>query len=70
MVVKSQNAWPSVNCDLLSIFDRFHKFMPVGFYYKMMYRPRWMWPIWEKLVRRIAGLDVAAALKVADAMFV
>ena len=56
MKVKSQNAWPSVKFDLLSIFDRFHKFMPVGFYYKMMYRPRWMWPVWEKLIRRIAGL--------------
>jgi len=30
--------------------------MPVGFYYKMMYKPRWMWPYWEKLIRRIAGL--------------
>jgi sarcosine oxidase subunit alpha len=56
MVVKPQNAWPSVRFDLLSILDRFHKFMPVGFYYKMMYKPRWMWPIWEKLIRRIAGL--------------
>ncbi len=55
-VVKSQNSWPSVKFDVLSIFDRFHKFMPVGFYYKMMYKPRWMWPIWEKLIRRIAGL--------------
>jgi sarcosine oxidase subunit alpha len=56
MIVKTQNAWPSVKFDLLSIFDRFHKFMPVGFYYKMMYKPRWMWPIWEKMIRRIAGL--------------
>jgi sarcosine oxidase subunit alpha len=55
-VVKSQNAWPSVKFDVLSIFDRFHKFMPVGFYYKMMYKPRWMWPLWEKMIRRIAGL--------------
>ena len=55
-VVKSQNAWPSVRFDILSIFDRMHKFMPVGFYYKKMYKPRWMWPIWEKVIRRIAGL--------------
>ncbi len=56
LIVKTQNAWPSVKFDLLSIFDRFHKFMPVGFYYKMMYKPRWMWPVWEKVIRRIAGL--------------
>ena len=56
LVVKTQNAWPSVKFDILSIFDRLHRFMPVGFYYKMMYKPRWMWPIWEKVIRRIAGL--------------
>ena len=56
LVVKSQNAWPSIGFDLLSIFDKFNRFMPVGFYYKSMYKPRWMWPIWEKIIRRIAGL--------------
>jgi sarcosine oxidase subunit alpha len=56
LVVKTQNAWPSVKLDLLSLLDRFHKFMPVGFYYKMMYKPRWAWPLWEWMVRRIAGL--------------
>ncbi len=55
-VVKSQNAWPSLKFDVLSILDRLNRFMPVGFYYKMMYKPRWMWPIWEKLIRRVAGL--------------
>ena len=56
MVVKSQNAWPSVKFDLLRIFDKLHRFMPVGFYYKRKYKPRWMWPVWEKFIRRIAGL--------------
>ncbi|MFM9963487.1 MAG: FAD-dependent oxidoreductase [Planctomycetaceae bacterium] len=56
MVVRSQNAWPSVKFDLLRIFDKLHRFMPVGFYYKSMYKPRWMWPVWEKFIRRIAGL--------------
>ena len=56
MVVESQNAWPSVKFDLLRIFDKLHRLMPVGFYYKRMYKPRWMWPVWEKFIRRIAGL--------------
>ncbi len=56
LVVKSQNAWPSLKFDILSIFDVLHRFMPVGFYYKMMYKPRWMWPVWEKMIRRVAGL--------------
>ena len=56
MQVQSQNAWPSLKFDLLSIFDKLHKFMPVGFYYKIMHKPRWAWPLFEKVVRRIAGL--------------
>lgn len=56
MVVESQNAWPSLKFDLWSIFDRLHRLMPVGFYYKRMYKPRWMWPYWERFIRRIAGL--------------
>lgn len=55
-IVKSQNAWPSLRFDALAILDRFSRFMPVGFYYKRMYKPRWMWPIWEAFIRRIAGL--------------
>jgi sarcosine oxidase, subunit alpha len=56
MVVRSQNAWPSLQVDFLGILDKFSRFMPVGFYYKRMYKPRWMWPIWEAFIRRIAGL--------------
>jgi len=69
MVVRSQNAWPSVNFDFLSIFDRLHRFMPVGFYYKMMYKPRWMWPIWEKFIRRIAGLGSVDRRQGADGTY-
>src|SRR5262249_52799446 len=45
LVVKSQNAWPSLSFDVLSILDRLYRFMPVGFYYKRMYKPRWAWPL-------------------------
>lgn len=55
-VVEPQNAWPSLSRDALSILDRLHRFLPVGFYYRRMYKPRWMWPYWERLIRRIAGL--------------
>ncbi len=37
----------------LSIFSRF---LPVGFYYKAFYRPRWTFPYWERLIRELAGL--------------
>jgi len=54
--VASQNSWPSVNFDVLRLLDLLDRFMPVGFYYKRMYRPRWMWPVYEKFIRRVAGL--------------
>jgi sarcosine oxidase subunit alpha len=60
-VVRSQNAWPSLDHDALSIFDKLDRFLPVGFYYKRFYRPRFMWPMYEHVIRRIAGLGVVDA---------
>ncbi len=40
----------------LSVADRLHALLPVGFYYKTMLRPRWLWPRAEPLLRRAAGL--------------
>lgn len=54
--VKGQNAWPSVERDALSAIELFDAFMPVGFYYKSMIRPRALWPAYESVIRRIAGL--------------
>ncbi|MDP6085701.1 MAG: 2Fe-2S iron-sulfur cluster-binding protein [Nitrospinota bacterium] len=56
MVVHGQNAWPSVERDALSIADKFSSFMPPGFYYKRFYKPGWMWPIYDKVLRRMGGL--------------
>lgn len=55
-VVIHQNAWPSLNFDLLRTFDRMDRFLPVGFYYRRFHKPRWLWPIFEHSVRHIAGL--------------
>jgi sarcosine oxidase subunit alpha len=55
-VVRGQNAWPSLGFDLLRVFDRLSYFLPVGFYYKRFHRPRWLWPVFERVVRHIAGL--------------
>ena len=57
MQVTSQNCWPSLTFDIMAIFDRLHQFMPVGFYYKAMHKPRVLWPLFEKFIRRVAGLD-------------
>lgn len=55
--VTHQNAWPSLNFDVMSATDRFGgPFTPVGFYYKTFIRPRRLWPVYEKVLRRAAGL--------------
>ena len=62
MVVKSQNVWPSVEFDLGEVNDLFVPMLPNGFYYKMFHKPKWLWPIAEHQIRKVAGLgkiDVA-----------
>lgn len=55
MVVKHQNAWPSLDHDLGSIVDKFSFLLPVGFYYKKFIRPKWMWPLVRGVIRKAAG---------------
>ena len=56
MKVSHQNAWPSLWFDLLSILDRLHWLMPVGFYYKALHRPKALWLLARRLIRRVGGL--------------
>ena len=56
-VVESQNVLGSLNRDLLSVTDKIGgPFTPVGFYYRTMIRPRRLWPLYEKVLRNLAGL--------------
>ncbi len=54
--VESVNAWPSVDRDLMSLTQMGDRFLPVGFYYKTFIRPQRLWPTYEKMLRRMAGL--------------
>jgi sarcosine oxidase subunit alpha len=56
MRVRSQNAWPAMRADLFSLTDRFDRLLPVGFYYKTFIRPRFLWPLYERVLRQAAGL--------------
>jgi sarcosine oxidase subunit alpha len=56
MQVRHQNAWPSLNRDFLSILDHLHWLMPVGFYYKAFHRPKFLWKLAQRVIRRIGGL--------------
>ena len=54
--VTAQNVWPSLEFDLLSLVGLGSLFMPVGFYYKTFIRPQALWPLYEAVIRRLAGL--------------
>jgi sarcosine oxidase subunit alpha len=56
MNVRHQNAWPSLNLDFLSILDRMQWLMPVGFYYKALHRPKFLWGLAQRVIRRVGGL--------------
>ena len=56
MVVQSQNSWPSLETDLMSLTRFGARLMPIGFYYKTFIRPKALWPLYEGVLRRLAGL--------------
>ena len=57
MRVQAQNCLGGVRRDWLAPMGYLSRFMPVGFYYKSLYRPRGVWQrLWEPLIRRAAGL--------------
>jgi len=58
MRVEPQNVMFSLERDPLAMNDMklAHKFLPVGFYYKTLIKPRWLWPRVEPLIRKVAGL--------------
>jgi sarcosine oxidase subunit alpha len=59
--VERESGWPSADHDVLGVLDRLHRFLPVGFYYKTLLRPAWLWPLAEPWIRRLAGLGTIRA---------
>jgi NADPH-dependent 2,4-dienoyl-CoA reductase/sulfur reductase-like enzyme len=54
---RSQNRWPSLAFDLLSINQLFSPIFVAGFYYKTFMWPAAFWEkLYEPLIRRAAGL--------------
>jgi len=57
MRVEPQNATPTLKRDWLApVMRALSPFMPVGFYYKTLYRPSWVWKLGEPLLRAVTGL--------------
>ena len=61
LVVKSQNAWPSLKRDFGAVNSWFAPFIGAGFYYKTFIGPvRGAWMYYEPFIRRAAGLGKAS----------
>jgi sarcosine oxidase subunit alpha len=57
----SQNRWPSLAFDIQGLNGLVAPFIPAGFYYKTFMSPdRWWTNVYEKLIRRAAGMGIAS----------
>lgn len=56
MHAQAQNVFGGLADDRGKWMDKLSKFLPVGFYYHTFFRPKFMWPTWEKVIRNLAGL--------------
>ena len=56
MAVSAQNVRGRPDTDFYGFVDRFDRFMPAGFYYRMFHRPYKLWPFFLKRLRNMAGV--------------
>jgi methylglutamate dehydrogenase subunit C len=64
LTARSQNRWPSLRWDAMSVNNALSPFFSAGFYYKTFMWPRAFWEaIYEPLIRRAAGLGRLSGLK-------
>jgi sarcosine oxidase subunit alpha len=59
LVARSQNCWPSVDFDIGAVNSLATRLLPAGFYYKTFKWPASWWRIYERGIRRAAGLGRA-----------
>ena len=56
MRLTAVNTFGGVKFDRARILDRLSALFPVGFYYKAFHSPKLLFPLWERIFRRITGL--------------
>lgn len=67
LAATSQNAWPSLNFDILAANDLMAPFFGAGFYYKTFMWPKAFWEgLYEPFIRRAAGLGALSGAAPAD----
>ena len=55
LVVRPQNAWPSLSFDVKAANQAIERFLPAGFYYKTFIKPQRLWPSYQRVLRRFAA---------------
>jgi sarcosine oxidase subunit alpha len=58
LVIKAVNTDGGVKKDRNRYFEMLAPLLPVGFYYKAFHTPRRLFPFWEKIIRKAAGLGI------------
>ena len=58
---RAVNTYGGLRFDAAQVLQLFSAVLPVGFYYKAFYRPRALFPWWERLIRQMAGLGKLSA---------
>ena len=58
MSVTAQNVKGDPRTDVFGILDRFDRWMPAGFYYRLFHRPAWAARFFQDRMRTMAGLGV------------
>ena len=60
LIAKSQNAWPSLNFDVMAVNQLLSPIFGAGFYYKTFMGPlKKSWMMYEPIIRKAAGLGAA-----------
>ncbi len=55
MVVSPQGVWPSLEYDVKSANGALGRFISAGFYYKTFIKPRRLWPVYRRMLRRFSA---------------
>ncbi|MGY0788428.1 sarcosine oxidase subunit alpha family protein [Azospirillum argentinense] len=56
LVSRGLGGWPSVRFDIGGLLDFAAPLLPAGFYYKTFKAPAALWPLYERVIRRLAGV--------------
>ena len=59
LVARSQNRWPNLTFDVGAVNGLAARFLTAGFYYKTFFGPPSRWMVYERFIRRAAGLGAA-----------